>query len=218
MDFAVIWNYLPYLIAGAWITLKVSILTLLFGAVMGLCVAFMRLSTIKLVSRLAWGFVWFVRGTPLLLQIFAIYYWLPSAGILLPAFIAGVAALSIHAAAYFTDIFRAAIIAVPRGQIEAAQAVGMTPFQIMWRITLPLSARPALPPFIGESINIVKGSSLVSVISVQELMFTSQSIYSSTYKMAEILGSAGLIYLVITSALTVFQGWLEQRLSYYTVR
>lgn len=218
MDFAVIWNYLPYLLAGAWITLKVSILTLLFGALMGLGVAFMRLSPVKLVSRLAWGFVWFVRGTPLLLQIFAIYYWLPSAGILLPAFIAGVAALSIHAAAYFTDIFRAAIIAVPRGQIEAAQAVGMTPFQIMWRITLPLSARPALPPFIGESINIVKGSSLVSVISVQELMFTSQSIYSSTYKMAEILGSAGLIYLVITSALTIFQGWLEKRLSYYTVR
>lgn len=218
MDFAVIWNYLPYLLAGAWITLKVSVLTLLFGALMGLGVAFMRLSPVKLVSRLAWGFVWFVRGTPLLLQIFAIYYWLPSAGILLPAFIAGVAALSIHAAAYFTDIFRAAIIAVPRGQIEAAQAVGMTPFQIMWRITLPLSARPALPPFIGESINIVKGSSLVSVISVQELMFTSQSIYSSTYKMAEILGSAGLIYLVITSALTIFQGWLEKRLSYYTVR
>lgn len=218
MDFDIIWNYLPYLLKGALITLQVSALTLFFGAIIGLCVAFMRLSKIKAVSRLAWGFVWFVRGTPLLLQIFAIYYWLPSAGILLPAFVAGVTALSIHAAAYFTDIFRAAIIAVPSGQIEAAQAVGMKPLQIMWRITLPLSARPALPPFIGESINIVKGSSLVSVISVQELMFTSQSIYSSTYKMAEILGTAGLIYLVITSALTIFQGWLEKRLSYYTVR
>ncbi len=218
MDFDIIWNYLPYLLKGALITLQVSALTLFFGAIIGLGVAFMRLSKIKAVSRLAWGFVWFVRGTPLLLQIFAIYYWLPSAGILLPAFVAGVTALSIHAAAYFTDIFRAAIIAVPGGQIEAAQAVGMKPLQIMWRITLPLSARPALPPFIGESINIVKGSSLVSVISVQELMFTSQSIYSSTYKMAEILGTAGLIYLVITSALTIFQGWLEKRLSYYTVR
>lgn len=218
MDFAIIWNYSPYLLKGALITLQVSALTLFFGAVFGLGVAFMRLSRIKFVSRLAWGFVWFVRGTPLLLQIFAIYYWLPSAGILLPAFVAGVTALSIHAAAYFTDIFRAAIMAVPSGQIEAAQAVGMKPLQIMWRIILPLSARPALPPFIGESINIVKGSSLVSVISVQELMFTSQSIYSSTYKMAEILGTAGLIYLVITSALTIFQGWLEKRLSYYTVR
>lgn len=218
MDFDIIWNYLPYLLKGALITLQVSALTLFFGAVIGLGVAFMRLSKIKAVSRLAWGFVWFVRGTPLLLQIFAIYYWLPSAGILLPAFVAGVTALSLHAAAYFTDIFRAAIIAVPSGQIEAAQAVGMKPLQIMWRITLPLSARPALPPFIGESINIVKGSSLVSVISVQELMFTSQSIYSSTYKMAEIIGTAGLIYLVITSALTIFQGWLEKRLSYYTVR
>lgn len=218
MDFAIIWNYLPYLLKGALVTLEVAALTLVFGAALGLAVAFMRLSRIKAVSHLAWAFVWFVRGTPLLLQVFAIYYWLPSAGILLPAFVAGVTALSIHAGAYFTDIFRAAIIAVPGGQIEAAQAVGMTPWQIMWRVTLPLSARPALPPFIGESINIVKGSSLVSVISVQELMFTSQSIYSSTYRMAEILGSAGLIYLAITSALTIFQGWLEKRLSYYTVR
>lgn len=218
MDFAVIWNYLPYLLSGGLMTLKVAALTLFFGAALGLVVAFMRLSRFALVSRLAWLFVWFVRGTPLLLQVFAIYYWLPSAGILLPAFVAGVTALSIHAAAYFSDIFRAAIIAVPGGQIEAAQAVGMRPWQIMWRITLPLSARPALPPFIGESINIVKGSSLVSVISVQELMFTSQSIYSSTYKMAEVLGTAGLIYLVITTALTLLQGWLEKRLSYYTVR
>ena len=218
MDFAVIWNYLPYLLKGGLITLKVAALTLLFGAAFGLAVAFMRLSRIALLRRAAWLFVWFIRGTPLLLQVFAIYYWLPSAGILLPAFVAGVTALSIHAAAYFSDIFRAAIVAVPTGQIEAAQAVGMRPWQIMWRVTLPLSARPALPPFIGESINIVKGSSLVSVISVQELMFTSQSIYSSTYRMAEILGTAGLIYLVITSALTLLQGWLEKRLNYYTVR
>lgn len=218
MDFAVIWNYLPYLLKGGLITLKVAALTLLFGAAFGLAVAFMRLSRIALLRRAAWLFVWFIRGTPLLLQVFAIYYWLPSAGILLPAFVAGVTALSIHAAAYFSDIFRAAIVAVPTGQIEAAQAVGMRPWQIMWRVTLPLSARPALPPFIGEGINIVKGSSLVSVISVQELMFTSQSIYSSTYRMAEILGTAGLIYLVITSALTLLQGWLEKRLNYYTVR
>jgi polar amino acid transport system permease protein len=218
MDFAVILNYFPYLLQGGLITLKVSFLTLVFGSVLGLAIAFMRISQIAFLRKTAWTFVWFVRGTPLLLQVFAIYYWLPSAGILLPAFVAGVTALSIHAAAYFVDIFRAAIIAVPTGQIEAAHAVGMSPWQIMWRITLPLSVRPALPPFIGESINIVKSSSLVSVISVQELMFTSQSIYSSTYKMAEILGSAGLIYLAITTALTVFQGWLEKRLSYYTVR
>lgn len=218
MDFAVILNYFPYLLQGGLITLKVSFLTLVFGSVLGLAIAFMRISRIALLRRAAWTFVWFVRGTPLLLQVFAIYYWLPSAGILLPAFWAGVAALSIHAAAYFVDIFRAAILAVPSGQIEAAHAVGMRSWQIMWRITLPLSVRPALPPFIGESINIVKSSSLVSVISVQELMFTSQAIYSSTYRMAEILGSAGLIYLAMTTALTLFQGWLEKRLSYYTVR
>jgi His/Glu/Gln/Arg/opine family amino acid ABC transporter permease subunit len=218
MDFATVFAYLPYLLYGGLITIVVSVLSLFFGTLIGLGFTFLRLSDNRIASRGAWLFVWFVRGTPMLLQVFAVYYWLPTVGILLPAFTAGVVALSLNAGAYYVDIFRAAILTVPRGQIEAGQAIGMTPWQVMRRIVVPLALRPALPPYIGQAINVVKNTSLVSVISVQELTATSQAIYSSTYKVAEILGTAGVIYLLITTVLAVFQTWLEKRLGYYTLR
>ena len=218
MDVALIWNYLPYLLRAALVTVEISFVSLLLGSLVGLGLTLGRISRHRSLQVAVWFYVWLVRGTPLLLQIFAIYYWLPGYGVMLPAFAAGVAALSLNAAAYYVDIFRAAVLAVPTGQVEAGQAIGMRPWQIMTRIVIPLSVRPALPPYIGQSINLVKNSSLVSVISVQELMYTSQSIYSSTYKVAEILGTAGLIYLLINTVLQALQTWLERRLSYYTVR
>jgi His/Glu/Gln/Arg/opine family amino acid ABC transporter permease subunit len=218
MDLAVIWNYLPFLLRAAGTTLWISFLSLIFGSILGLGLALLRVSSNRVASGFAWTYVWLIRGTPMLLQIFAIYYWLPSLGVMLPAFMAGVVALSINTAGYFVDIFRAGILSVPLGQIEAGYGVGLTPWQVMSRIILPLAVRPALPPYIGQAINLVKNSSLVSVISVQELMFTSQSIYSSTYKIAEILGTAGLLYLAINTLLQVLQVYLEKRLSYYSVR
>jgi His/Glu/Gln/Arg/opine family amino acid ABC transporter permease subunit len=218
VDFALIWNYLPYLLRAGLVTIEISLVSLVFGSLIGLGLTFARISSYRTLQVLVWLYVWLIRGTPLLLQIFVIYYWLPGYGVILPAFVAGVAALSLNAAAYYVDIFRAAILAVPTGQVEAGHAIGMRPWQIMRKIVIPLSIRPALPPYIGQSINLVKNSSLVSVISVQELMYTSQSIYSSTYKVAEILGTAGLIYLLINTVLQGLQTWLEKRLSYYTVR
>ena len=126
--------------------------------------------------------------------------------------------MSINAGAYCVDIFRAAILTVPKGLIEAGEAIGMRPWQVMRRVIVPLALRPALPPYIGQAINAVKNTSLVSVISVQELTATSQSIYSSTYKVAEILGTAGLLYLAITTVLAVLQSWLERRLGHYAPR
>jgi polar amino acid transport system permease protein len=218
VDFALIWNYLPYLLRAGLVTIEISLVSLLCGSLIGLGLTFARISSHRTLQVLVWLYVWLIRGTPLLLQIFVIYYWLPGYGVILPAFVAGVTALSLNAAGYYVDIFRAAILAVPTGQVEAGHAIGMRPWQIMRKIVIPLSIRPALPPYIGQSINLVKNSSLVSVISVQELMYTSQSIYSSTYKVAEILGTAGLIYLLINTVLQALQTWLEKRLSYYTVR
>ncbi len=218
MDFQTILTYLPFLLKAAGVTLILSVLSLFFGTLLGAAITLMRLSPRPWLSRTAWTFVWLVRGTPMLLQVFAIYYWLPSVGVLLPPFIAGVVALSINAAAYYVEIFRAAILTVPRGLTEAGEAIGMRPWQVMVRIIVPLAMRPALPPYIGQAINAVKNTSLVSVISVQELTATSQAIYSSTYKIAEILGTAGLIYLAITTLLALLQTWLERRLGYYTVR
>ncbi len=218
MDFAVIATYLPFLLKAAGVTIVLAVLSLVFGMTIGLGFTFMRLSTNRFLSRLAWTFVWLVRGTPMLLQVFAIYYWLPTVGILMPPFIAAVVALSINAAAYYVDIFRAAILTVPRGLVEAGEAIGMRPWQVAWRIVLPLAVRPALPPSIGQAINAVKNTSLVSVISVQELTATSQAIYSSTYKIAEILGTASLLYLAITTVLALLQTWLEKRMGRYSAR
>jgi His/Glu/Gln/Arg/opine family amino acid ABC transporter permease subunit len=218
MDFDTVFTYLPFLLAAGGMTLLLSVLSLCFGTLIGLGFTFLRLSPRPWLSRTAWTYVWLVRGTPMLLQVFAIYYWLPSIGILLPPFTAGVVALSINAGAYYVDIFRAAILTVPRGLVEAGEAIGMKPWQVMRRIVLPLALKPALPPYIGQAINAVKNTSLVSVISVQELTATSQSIYSSTYKVAEILGTAGLIYLAITTVLALLQSWMEKRLGHYTAR
>jgi His/Glu/Gln/Arg/opine family amino acid ABC transporter permease subunit len=218
LDFPLIWNYLPYLLHAALITIWISFLSLVFGSLLGLGLALLRVYGGPPASAAVWTYVWLIRGTPMLLQVFAIYYWLPTYGVTLPAFAAGVLALSINSAGYYVDIFRAGIISVPTGQIEAGLGVGLTPLQVVSRIVLPLAVRPVVPPYIGQSINLVKNSSLVSVISVQELMFTSQSIYSSTFKVAEILGTAGLIYLAINTLLQLLQSWLEKRLNYYTVR
>lgn len=212
MDWALVGNYLPYLLQAAGMTLAISSMALLGGTILGLALTLARLSRSRALRFLVGLYVWLIRGTPLLLQIFVVYYWLPSFGIRLPAFLAGVIVLAVNSAAYYIDIFRAAIGTVPRGQSEAAMAVGMRPAQIARRIVLPQAMRPALPPYVGQSINLLKNSSLVSVISVQELMFTSQSIYSSTYRLGETLGIAGLLYLGMTSLLQLFQIWLERRL------
>jgi len=218
VDLSIAWHYLPYLLSASVVTIEVSALSLFFSTLLGLAIAFLRLYGSAGLRVAAWLYVWLVRGTPLLLQIFMVYYWLPGLGIRLPAFEAGVLTLSLNSASYFADIFRAAIAELPTGKAEAAYAIGMRPWQALRRIILPLAVRPALPPYIGHAIGLVKGSALVSVISVQELTFTSQEIYSSTYRVPEILGTAGLIYLAMTTVLQLFQTWLEKRLSYYTVR
>ena len=217
-DWGAVVQYAPFLIQAAGLSLVISVLALGLAVVAGLALAFMRLSSNGVVSGLSWTYVWLVRGTPLLLQIFLIFYGLPSLGIRLPPFEAGVIALGLNSAAYFAEIFRAAIQAVPTGQVEAANAVGMMPAQAMRRIVLPLAVRPALPPSIGQSTTLVKNSSLVSVISVPDLMLTTQSIYSSTYKVWEILGLAGVLYLAMTTILQLVQTWAEKRLGYYQVR
>jgi His/Glu/Gln/Arg/opine family amino acid ABC transporter permease subunit len=212
VDWGLLGTYLPYLLQASGVTVAVSGLALMGGTVLGLACALLRMVESRPLRVLIGAYVWLIRGTPLLLQIFIVYYWLPQFGLRLPAFTAGVIVLAINAGAYYVDIFRAAIETVPRGQVEAALAVGMRPFLATRRIVLPQALRPALPPYIGQSINLVKNSSLVSVISVQELMFTSQSIYSSTYKLGETLGVAGVLYLAMTSVLQLFQVWLERRL------
>lgn len=218
MDFNIVIQYLPFLLSGAWGTIQISFFALIFGSLIGLVVCMASLSEVSVFRWLAHIFVWIIRGTPLLLQILLIYYWLPTIGLRFPPYEAGILTLSIGTSAYYAEIFRAAISAVPLGQSEAAYAIGLSRFQVFRRIVLPLAIKPALPPYVGMSITMVKNTSLVSVISVNELMFQADSIYSSTYKVAEILGTAGVLYLMIISVLQAIQLLLEKKLNYYAVR
>lgn len=211
-------HIMPRLLRACGVTLEISMAALLMATCLGLCIALARLSSVRAISLLAWGYVWILRGTPLLLQLFAVYYAVPQSGFRLDPWSAGILTLGLNSAAYFSEIFRAAIHSVPSGQAEAAAAVGLAPFQIMRRIVLPQALKPALPPYVGQAITLIKNSSLVSVIAVPDLMLTAQSIYSVTFKVTEVMVATGILYLAITTVLQIAQAWIERRLSYYTVR
>ncbi|SFK68126.1 polar amino acid transport system permease protein [Paenibacillus sp. 1_12] len=211
----VIITYFPALLEGALITLEVSLLTMVIATIAGTFLALMRISSNRTMRSISMVYMWIMRGTPLLLVLFFVYYAFPSWGIRLPAFAAAILAMSMNSAAYKGEIIRSGIQAIPRGQIESAMAIGMSYGQTMRRIVLPQAVRIIIPPYINNSILLIKNSALVSSITVTDLMLNSQQIYSATYRPVEILGTAGVLYLTMTSLLMWFQMWAEKKLSYY---
>ncbi|MDF2963037.1 MAG: hypothetical protein K0S39_4772 [Paenibacillus sp.] len=211
----VVITYFPALLEGAVVTMEVSLLTMLIATVAGTFLALMRISSNRIIQSISMVYMWIMRGTPLLLVLFFVYYAFPSWGVRLPAFAAAVLAMSMNSAAYKGEIIRSGIQAIPRGQLESAMAIGMSYGQAMRRIILPQAIRIIIPPYINNSILLVKNSALVSAITVTDLMLNSQQIYSATYRPVEILGTAGVLYLTMTSLLMWFQMWAEKKLSYY---
>jgi His/Glu/Gln/Arg/opine family amino acid ABC transporter permease subunit len=208
----VIKNGLPFLLKGAVITFEISILAILIGTALGFVLSMMRLSHIRLVQKIAFVYIWLFRGLPLLIILFLFYYAAPSLGITLTAFQAGLLGMSLNAAAYKAEIIRSGMLAVQKGQIEAAEAIGMNPFQIMFRIRIPQMIRLIIPPYINNSVVLLKESAQVSVITVPDLMLNAQTQYSSTYLPLETLGVAAVLYLIMTSSLMLVQTWSEKKL------
>lgn len=215
-DFTVVSSYFPLLLKGLLVTVEVSAITLVLATIAGTFLAMARLSR-RAPLRIASGvYVWIMRGTPLLLVLFFIYYAAPSIGIRLPAFVAATIGMTLNSAAYKTEIIRSGIEAIPRTQTESALAVGMSYGQTMRRIVLPQAVRIVIPPYINNAILLVKNSALVSVITVPDLMLNAQQVVSSTYRAVEILSTAGVLYLLVTSALMLAQRYSERRFAYYT--
>lgn len=212
----VIVDALPFLLQGAWVTIQISVITIILATILGTPLAFMRLSVNKLFRIVSTLYVWLLRGTPALVILIFVFYAFPSIGIKLPAFAAAVLGLTLNAAAYKAEIIRSGIMAVPRAQTEAALAVGMSDLKIARRVVLPQAARIVIPPFINNAILIVKNSALVSVITIPDLMLNATQIYSSTFQAVAVFGTAGLMYLVMTSALTLLQRWAEGRFAHYS--
>lgn len=146
-----------------------------------------------------------------MLTLFWLYYATPF-GLKLPAFVAGLAAMSINSASFKSEIIRAGIMSVDRGQLEAADSIGMNPFQKMIRITIPQAIRLLTPPYINNCVIMLKESAIVSIVTVPDLMLGAQRAYNSTYSVMETLGVAGVIYLTMTSSIMLLQFFIEKKL------
>lgn len=210
-------TYLPTLVKATVMTLLLVLITMLISPVGGLFIALGRISRMKVLSGFFWCYIWIFRGTPLLLQLFFIYYGLPSMGITLEPFPAAILGLGLNYSAYLAEIMRGAIESIDAGQMEAAKSLGMTYWQAMRRIIIPQTYKRLVPPVGNEFIALIKDTALVSTIAMVELMRAANQIYSATFNVF-ILFQAALVYLVLTSIFTVSFRKLEDRLGVYENR
>jgi len=204
---------LPLLLQGTLLTLKFAVLSMVFGLFIGIVVALMGISHQPILKMPARVYVSIMRGTPLLVQIFVVYYGLPGIGIALDPTPAGVLTLSLNVGAYLSESMRGAILGVPRGQWLAAYSLGMTPVQTLRHVIGPQALRLAVPSLSNSLISLVKDTSLVSVITVTELLRTSQEVIAATFQPLPLYLAAAAIYWILSTALSALQHVLERRLS-----
>lgn len=211
-DWGLVGKSIPLLATGLLMTLKICALAIVCGTILGALLGLASLSRLKAVRWAVMAYVDFIRGTPLLIQIFLVYFALPVVGINLPEFWAGVIALSLNASGFIAEIVRAGVGSIEKGQTEAARSIGMRHAQILFYILLPQSLRAVVPPTTNELITLVKGSALLSVISVYELTRAGQAIIAVHFAPLEIFLLIAIFYYVTISILAWLSRWLERRL------
>lgn len=213
----------PIILQGVWLTVQLTVLAVAIGIVLGIVLALMKLSENKVLTLLADFYLWFFRGTPQLIQLifwFNLAFLFPTISLgfvswdtntLITPFLAALIGLSLNEGAYMAEIIRGGILGVPKGQREAAAALGFTPLQMMRKIILPQTMRMVIPPTGNQAIAMLKVTSLVSVISARDLLTNAQMIYSRNYLVMELLIVACIWYLVLTTVSTFLQSRLEQK-------
>lgn len=206
-------SFWPLLRAGLLFTVPLTLITFVGGIALGFLLALGRLYGPKPLVALVRFYVWLIRGTPLLVQLFLIFYGLPSAGITLDAFTAAVIGFTLNVGAYTSEVIRATLDAVPKGQWEASFSIGMNWFQAMRRIVLPQAARIAVPPLSNTFISLVKDTSLAAAVTVPELFQAAQRIAAATYEPLILYIETAVIYLLFSSVLSALQNKLEARLA-----
>ncbi len=212
MDYII--RIIPQMLEGSIVTAQVFFITIVLSIPLGVLLSLGRVSSITLLQKVIGLYVWLLRGTPLMLQLFFVYYALPAVGIRLDDFEAALVAFVLNYAAYFCEIFRAGIQSVPKGQYEAARTLGMDYVQTMRRIVLPQVFRLILPPVSNETITLVKDTSLVYVLAMNDLMRTTRNLVQRDFDITPFL-VAGVFYLVATLLLTMLFERLEKRFSRY---
>ena len=212
-DFSPVWQGWLDLLRGALVTVEITACALALGCVLGLVVGIGRLNPKR---RWLYGactaYVAAIRGTPLLVQLFILFFGLPHFGILLPAFLCGVLGLGVYSGAYVSEIVRGAIQSIDKGQTMAAQSLGMTPGTAMREIVLPQAVVRMIPPLGNEFIALIKNSALVSLLTIHDVMHEGQKIISVSYRSLEVYLAIALVYFVLTGTMTLVLRHFEQKL------
>lgn len=213
LDFSQIVPYIPFMLKGIWVTLQLVFVALILGFVLGTLIAIVKIMNNKVLRILADAYTSVFRGTPLILQLMIIYFAVPQlTGYDIPTFLAGVLAFGLNSAAYISEIIRAGIQAVDKGQMEAAMALGIPYKPAMKDLILPQAMKNILPALMNEFITLTKESAIVSTISYMDLMRRAQVVGSDIYRNFEPLLFVGLIYYLLVMGLTVIGRKIEKRL------
>ena len=218
LKWSLVFDKMTSLLQGCAVTMEISVLTLIFGTILGVMLALMRDSHIKVVSRLAQLYIWIWRGTPLMVQAFLIYFGLPNLGITFSAMTAGVLSMSLNTGAYIAEIVRSGIQSIHKGQLEAAMSLGFSKWESMVRIIIPQAIRNILPVIGNEFVTLIKESSQVSVIGMADLMYTAATIQGISFQPFPPLVIVAVYYFVMTFFVSSCLRVLEIRLKVRSVR
>lgn len=208
-------SFTKILIPGITVTIPLTVLSFIFALVIATIVALIQYANIPVLKQIARLYIWVIRGTPLLVQLFVVFFGLPSVGVLIDAFPAALLVFSINEGAYCAETIRGALESVPVGQLEAGYCVGMNFLQTMWRIVLPQAMRTAFPGLSNSLISLLKDTSLASTITVSEMFMQTQRINGRVYEAMGLYLEVALIYLIFSTALTWLQHYIEKRLNAY---
>lgn len=200
------------LTAAVKMTIPLTVLSFIFGCVIAMFLALVQVANVRGLKQFARFYIWVFRGTPLIVQLFIIFFGLPSLGIIIPAFPSAVIAFSLNLGAYTSEIFRSAILAVPAGQWEAASMIGLTYPQTLIRVIFPQAFRIAFPPLFNSLIGLTKDTSLASTITIIELFTRAQKISAAYFEPFALYCEAAFVYLMMCTILTWVQGRLEKKL------
>jgi polar amino acid transport system permease protein len=215
MQWSRVAEHLPALVQGGLTTLALSAVAITLALTLGIAIGLMRRASAAIVRLPARAFIDVVRGTPLLIQLYLLYFGLPSLGIRFEPFAAAVIALGVNTAAYIAEIVRAAIQSVPKQHIESGLALGLSRFRILWRVIAPQALLVALPAVTNELVDIVKWSSVAAMVVVSEMTQVFYTIVGRTFYLVELFIVVAVFYLAVTASLSALLRWLESRLARY---
>lgn len=210
-------SFFKILIPGLTVTIPLTIISFALAMIIAIAVALIQFAGVKVLKEIARFYIWVIRGTPLLVQLFVVFYGLPNVGILIDPFPAAVLVFAINEGAYCAETIRAGLEAVPSGQMEAGECAGMSYMQIMRRILLPQALRISFPSLANSIISMVKDTSLAANITVTEMFMATQRIVARTYEPLALYVEVGIIYLIFCTVLSRVQRWGEKRLGRYRI-